>query len=294
VRILVTGGLGFLGAAFAHRAGAAGHRVAILDQHPDADFPCAIDDRAAVGSAVAAARPDVIVHLAAMLTDAAAADPVAATRVNALGAATVFNAAVDAGVSRVVYASSVAAVGTCPEGSGDAVGLAPKSVYGVTKAFGEHLARAMASTAGVTSFVILRFGWIYGRGRTRGWRAGQEVIERFARGDGVVQYPDFPEPIDWTYIDDAAEVLLCASERPLPSCSAFNVLGDRRTMRDAITHLSHRFPDVRAEPVPAETPPSAWGLRSDELEASLGYRPSTRLESGIDAMLSGGAEGVSL
>src|SRR5579872_2641002 len=154
MRILVTGGLGFLGAAFAHRAGAAGHPVAILDQHDDADFPCAIDDRAAVGSAVAVARPDVIVHLAAMLTDAAAADPVAATRVNALGAATVFTAAVDAGVSRVVYASSVAAVGSCPEGTGDAVGLAPQSVYGATKAFGEHLARAMAVAARVTTFVI--------------------------------------------------------------------------------------------------------------------------------------------
>ncbi len=294
MRILVTGGLGFLGAAFAHRAGAAGHSVAILDQHPDADFPCAIDDRAAVSSAVAAARPDVIVHLAAMLTDTAATDPVAATSVNALGAATVFTAAVDASVSRIVYASSVAAVGSCPEGSGDAVGLAPQSVYGATKAFGEHLARAIAATAGATGFVILRFGWIYGPGRTRGWRAGQEVIERFARGDHVVRYPDFPQPIDWTYIDDAGEVLLRAAERPLPPFSAFNVLGDRRTVRDAVGYLSRRFPGIRAEPVPAETPPSAWGLRNDGLETALGYRPSTPLERGIDAMLSGETEGVSL
>jgi UDP-glucose 4-epimerase len=220
-----------------------------------------------------------------MLTDAAAADPVEAARVNALGTAMVLSAAVSARVSRVVYASSVAAVGSCPEGSGDAVGLAPQSVYGATKAFGEHLARAMAAAAGATSFVILRFGWIYGRGRIRGWRAGQEVIERFARGDQVVRYPDFPQPIDWTYIDDAGEVLLRAAERPLPAFAAFNVLGDRRTMREAVGYLSRRFPGVRVEPVPAETPPSAWGLRNDGLEAALGYRPSTRLESGIEAML---------
>jgi UDP-glucose 4-epimerase len=294
VRILVTGGLGFLGAAFAERARAAGHSVAVLDQHPDADFPGGIEDRAGVASAITAARPDVMVHLAAMLTDAAAADPVEATRVNALGTATVFTAGVAARVSRIVYASSVAAVGSCPEGSGDAVVLAPKSVYGATKAFGEHLARAMAATGGVTSFVILRFGWIYGRGRTRGWRAGQEVIERFARGDPVVPYPDFPQPIDWTYIDDAGEVLVRAAERPLPSLAAFNVLGDRRSMREAVDYLSQRFPGARAEPMPAETPPSAWGLRNDGLEAALGYRPSTSLESGIDAMLSAGTEGVSL
>jgi UDP-glucose 4-epimerase len=292
VRILVTGGLGFLGAAFAERAGAAGHSIAVLDQHPNADFRCAIDDRAAVASAIAAANPDAVIHLAAMLTDAAAADPVEATRVNALGTAIVFTAAVGARVSRIVYASSVAAVGSCPEVSGDAVRLAPQSVYGATKAFGEHLARAMVATAGVTGFVILRFGWIYGRGRTRGWRAGQEVIERFARGDHVVRYPDFPQPIDWTYIDDAGEVLLRAAERPLPAFAAFNVLGDRRTMRDAVGYLSRRFPSVRAEPVPAETPPAAWGLQNDGLEAALGYRPSTRLERGIDAMLRDWTEGA--
>jgi UDP-glucose 4-epimerase len=292
VRILVTGGSGFLGAAFAERTRAAGHSVAVLDQHPAADFSCTIDDRAAVASAIATASPDVVVHLAAVLTDAAAVDPVDAARVNALGTAMVFTAAVRARVSRIVYASSVAAVGSCPEGSGDAAVLAPQSVYGATKAFGEHLARAMAATAGVTSFVILRFGWIYGRGRTRGWRDGQEVIERFARGDRVVRYPDFPQPIDWTYIDDAGEVLLRAVERPLPPFSAFNALGDRRTMREAVAYLSRRFPDTRAEPVPAETPPSAWGLRNDEIEAALGYRPSTRLEGGIDAMMNDGTEGV--
>ncbi|HEV2546827.1 MAG TPA: NAD(P)-dependent oxidoreductase [Stellaceae bacterium] len=292
MRILVTGGLGFLGAAFVERARAAGHSVAVLDQHPDADFPCTIDDRAAVASAMAATRPDVVAHLAAILTDAAADDPIEATRINALGTAIVFTAAVGTGVSRIVYASSVAAVGSCREGSGDAVGLAPQSVYGATKAFGEHLARAMAGTAGVTSFVILRFGWIYGRGRARGWRAGQEVIERFARGEQVVRYPDFPQPIDWTYIADAGEVLLRAAERPLPPFSAFNVLGDRRTMREAVGYLSRRFPGIRAEPVPAETPPSAWGLRNDGLEAALGYRPSTLLETGIDAMLSDGTGGV--
>jgi UDP-glucose 4-epimerase len=288
MRVLVTGGAGFLGAAVTERARAAGLAVATLDRRGAADFPCDIGDPAAVMAAVRAAGPEVVVHLAAALTDDAAADPVAATRANALGTAAVFAAAASARVAKVVYASSVAAVGICPDGGGDAVALVPQSVYGATKAFGEHLARAMSGAAEAPSFVVLRFGWIYGRGRERGWRIAQEVVERFARGDPVVPYPDFPEPIDWTYVDDAAEVLLRAIERPLPQFSAFNVLGDRRSMRDAVAHLARRFPAVTAEAVPARTPPAAWGLRNDGLAAALGFVPSTRLEDGIDAMLAAG------
>lgn len=39
-------------------------------------------------------------------------------------------------------------------------------------------------------------------------------MESLARGEFVVRYPDFPEPIDWAYVDDAAEVLLRAIEYP--------------------------------------------------------------------------------
>ncbi len=230
----------------------------------------------------------MIVHLAALLTDTSAADPVAATRINALGTAAVFAAATRARASRVIYASSIAAVGACADGSGDDVALAPSSVYGATKAFGEHLARALAEASDGPSYVVLRFGWVYGPGRERGWRVAQDVVESFQRGDAKVHYPDFPDPMDWTYVEDAAEVLLRAVERPLPRFSSFNVVGDKRTMRDAVAHLRRRFPMIEAEAVPARTPPSAWGLRNDGIAAALGFVPRTRLEDGIDAMLAAG------
>lgn len=140
MRVLVTGGCGCLGGALAARAWTAGHAVTTLDLDPAADLVCDMGDPAAVAGAMAAAGPEVVVHLAAALTDAAAADAVAATRVNALGTAALFSACVAGGVGRVVYASSVAAVGPCAAGSRDGVALAPGSVYGATKAFGEHLA----------------------------------------------------------------------------------------------------------------------------------------------------------
>ncbi len=285
MRTLATGGAGFLGHAFAVRARRAGHQVTTLDLGGDADIRCDAADVPTLAAAMANVRPEVVVHLAALLTDAAADDPAAAVRVNVGGTAAVFAAARAAGVPRIVYASSVAAVGPCAEGSGDEVALRPQTVYGATKAAGEHLCRALSALDGYPACVALRFGWVYGPGRRRGWRVAQEVVERFARGDPHVVVPDFPGPIDWTYVDDAAEVLLRALAAPLPRFAAFNVVGDRRTIRDAVAHLQLRFPGVQVDPQAVSTPASGWTLRNDGLEAALGFVPATRLEDGIDAML---------
>ncbi|MEO8566583.1 MAG: NAD(P)-dependent oxidoreductase, partial [Betaproteobacteria bacterium] len=256
-----------------------------VDRADDADVRRAVTDAPVLAAAMANVQPEVVVHLAAVLTDAAADDPSAAVQVNVGGTAAVFAAARAAAVQRIVYASSVAAVGPCAEGSGDDVALRPQTLYGATKAAGEHLCRTLSALDGYPACVALRFGWIYGPGRERGWRVAQEVIERFARGDRHVAVPDFPVPIDWTYIDDAAEVLLRALAAPLPRFAVFNVVGDRRTMRDAIAHLRLRYPGVQVEPQAASLPASGWTLRNDGLEAALGFAPATRLEDGIDAML---------
>jgi nucleoside-diphosphate-sugar epimerase len=119
----------------------------------------------------------------------------------------------------------------------------------------------------------------------RGWRDAQAPIDRVAAGERQVDGPDFGHAIDWTWIDDAGEVLLRAVERPLPRCAALNVAGDKRTMADLIAHLKRRAPDLVGTRVPAQTNPAARSLANDGLAALLGYAPSTTLEQGIDRML---------
>lgn len=284
-KTLVTGGCGFLGRALIAHARAAGHEALSLDADSRADIVCDIADAAAVDRAIAALRPVAVVHLAARLTDAGDEDPVGAVVANAVGSAAVFAAAEHAHVERVIHASSNAAVGPCAPGSGDAAPLAPHSVYGATKAFGEHLACAMARRADAPAHLALRFGWIYGPGRTRGWRELQSVIERVIAGERNVAYPQFDQPIDWTWIEDAAEMLVRALDRPLPRFAAVNALGDRRKVSDAFAHLQRRFPDLVATPVPTETPPSGWGLVNDGVQVLLGPLSLTRLEDGIDRMI---------
>ncbi len=284
MRVLVTGGAGFLGAAFALRARAAGHAVTTLDRDGEADILCDVSEDRALASAVDRAAPAAIVHLAATLTDTGERDPVRATRVNALGTAAVFAAAEAAGAERVIYAGSIAAVGPCGP-AGDHVALAPRSVYGATKAFGEHLARIMSERPGAPCYLTLRFGWVFGPGRARGWRDPQDLIARIAQGARRIRFPDYPDPIDWTWIDDATSVLEHALRCPLPRYAVCNALGDKRTIRDAMAHLQRRFPDLVAEPQPAATPPTGWALVNDGLLQIVGYVPPTRLEDAIDRLI---------
>ncbi len=283
--VLVTGGCGFLGAAFAQRARAAGHRVTTADILPGADVALDAGDPVAIAALVSTLQPDAIVHLAAGLTDAGERDPVAATRLNALGTAAIFTAAEHARTARVIYASSISAVGPTSARVGDDTRLAPGNVYGATKAFSEHLAHAMSTRPHAPAYLGLRFGYVYGPGRVRGWVEVQALIERAAAGERAIAFPDYPDAMDWTWIDDAAAVLLRAIERPLPRCAVVNVVGDKRHVRDAMAHLKFRFPDLVVTPVAARTPPAAWGLVNDGIEALLGLVPTTTLEQGIDRML---------
>lgn len=283
--LLVTGGCGFLGAPLVRRAREAGHDAIAADVLPDADRALDCNDTTAVAALISDTRPDAIVHLAAGLTDAGERDPVGTVRLNALGSAAIFAAAEANGVGRVVYATSISAVGPTKGAVGDDTRLDPGNVYGATKAFCEHLAHAMSARPHAPAYLGLRFGYVYGPGRVRGWLEVQGIIERVAAGERRISFPDFPDPIDWTWIDDAAEVLLRSVERPLPRNAVCNVVGDKRRTRDAVAHLQRRFPDLVAEPALARTPPAAWGLVNDGLLALLGYAPGTTLEEGIDRML---------
>jgi UDP-glucose 4-epimerase len=284
-RVLVSGGCGFVGAAFARRARDAGNEVVTLDRDVAADLVVDLTDADAVAGAIAHARPHAIVHLAAWLTDAAARDPVGAVRVNALGTAAMFTGAEAAGVERVIYASSNAAVGRCTASAGDDVALEPQTIYGVTKAFGEQLARAMSRREGAPAYLALRFGWIYGPGRVRGWGEPQKVVAAAIEGVRTLRYPDYAQPIDWTWVGDTVEVLVRALDCPLDRFAVHNALGDRRRMRDAVAHLQARFPHLDAEPYEASLPESAWNLANDGIAERLGPVALTRLEEGIDRMI---------
>jgi len=60
--------------------------------------------------------------------------------------------------------------------------------------------RSSRAREGAPAYLALRFGWIYGPGRRRGWRDVQERIERVIAGARRIEYPDLPDPIR-IYVD---------------------------------------------------------------------------------------------
>jgi nucleoside-diphosphate-sugar epimerase len=289
--VLITGGAGYLGRRVAERLASAGEQVTLFDLSVPAPESLPDGVRAHGGDVTNAAvlrsvldesRPDAVIHLAALLTTASADDPVLATKVNCLGTATLFTLAAEARVKRTIFASSVAALSPTPGlTSGDNRPLEPRSVYGATKAYAEHLALALRGQNSALDLFGIRFGWLYGPGRVGGWNEVQSVIEGFAKELPKVRYPQFKKAMDWTFVDDATNALIGALGATRPNRVAYNLSGDYRTVEDAIGILGRWFPSVVAEGYDATLPPSAFEFESDAIGADLGVAAPTRLEAGL-------------
>ena len=265
-RILVTGAAGFLGSAVTARLEERGDETRGFDRALGDD----VSDAPAFDAALAGFHPDAVVHLAALLTPECAADPPQGALANCVGTTVVLHGSLRAGVRTVIFASSVAAI-------------VPGSVYGATKAFGEHLAVALRPDHADARIIALRFGWVYGEGRTRGWNELHRLIEGFALERPEVRYPDYGGPLDWTYVDDASAAVIACLDRAPSSATVYDLAGDHRPVTDAIRHLGRRFPSVRTTSYVATTPPTAWSsLDGSLIERDTGFRSGIRLEEGLD------------
>jgi dTDP-4-dehydrorhamnose reductase len=154
VRVAVTGAGGGLGRAFLERV-PAGHDVVAFAH---ADLP--VEDRTAVLRRLGEARPDVILHLAAMTgVDACEEDPDAAYRTNALGTANVALAARETGALLVAISTDYVFDGTKGEPYHEYDEPNPLSAYGASKLAGEREARTLAP-----EHLVVRTSWVYGAG----------------------------------------------------------------------------------------------------------------------------------
>ena len=269
MRVLVTGGAGFIGSNLVHALIAGGHSVGVFDDlstgsvanlHPAASFRSLDVLDPGMPAAMADFAPDAVVHLAAQ-TDVqrSIADPERDRAVNVGGTAAIARAAAAAGARRMLSASSAAVYGD-PESLplSEAADKRPANPYGLSKLAAEAaLADALEGTG--VDFASMRFSNVYGP--RQDWRGEGGVVAimaaHFASGQAPVIFGDGRQTRDFIYVGDVVAFILDALELdsplagPMPDGPAYNVstglptsveqvVGHLRALSRVLTEAEHR------------------------------------------------------
>jgi len=298
VRVLVTGGAGFIGSNLVDALVARGDEVVVLDNLATgrADnvpegvvfVKGSVADEAAVAEAVEGCR--VVYHQGALgSVSRSVADPLASDRANVAGTLAVLHAAQRAEVGRVVLASSSSVYGGASQvPTPESAPLRPRSPYAVTKLAGEHYARVFWELHGLET-VSLRYFNVYGP-RQRPDSEYAAVIPRFveallSEADPQV-HGDGHQSRDFTFVTDAVQANLRAAEAPAAGCAgqAFNVArGEPASLLDLLDILGS---ELGVTPQPTHGPPRAGDVRASHADiaaarTALGYEPEVSLRDGL-------------
>jgi len=298
VNALVTGGAGFIGSHVVDALVARGDSVRVLDDlfsgdrenvNPAATLLVAgVADEDAVRDAVAGV--DVVFHQAAhRAVLRSVEDPLATDAANVHGTLTILKAAADAGVRRVVYASSSSVYGgaeTLP--TPETAPTLPRSPYAVSKLAGEHYCRVFAELYQLET-VALRYFNVYGP-RQRPDSAYAAVIPLFIdalrAGRPPEVHGDGKQSRDFTYVSDVVDANLAAAAAApeVAGGRAYNIAGGTaHSLLDLLAILG-RILDV--DPAPAHTAPRAGDVRhscADPAAArrDLGFECRVDFEGGL-------------
>ena len=285
MRVLVTGGQGFLGAWIIRRLHAGGHRVRVFDLGRNTELVERIagtlpewvtGDVADPAQVLDAARGcDAIIHLAGILTPACAADPKRGAEINLIGTINVFEAARALGISQVVYTSSAAAFG--PEPGAPPF---PMTHYGAFKLACEGCARAYWEEQKIAS-IGFRPYIVYGPGRETGLTAGPSLAcKAAARGeDYTIGYTGESGLI---YVDDVAAAYEAAVLGTITGAHVFNLEGVTISTADFAAEIQRQVQGAAIAVTGPNLPLPAKMLK-DNLSEVLPGLPTTSVADGIAA-----------
>jgi len=296
VRILVTGGAGFIGSHVVDVFVGAGHDVTVVDNlatgspvwvNPQARLDVADLRSARLTDVFAAARPEVVVHLAAQAAvGRSVTDPVFDASVNVLGGLNLLDCCRRFGVGRIIYSSSGGA------GYGDTDVLPtpeehpsrPASPYGITKVAMEQYVAAWQSIHGISG-ISLRYANIYGPRQNPQGEAGVVAIfvSRMLAGEPPVINGDGEQTRDYVYVEDVAAANLSALERPHVTGGINIGTGIETTVNDLYARLRQA---AGTAPAAVHGPARPGEQRRSCLAAAraadrLGWTPRVPLEEGL-------------
>ncbi len=303
MKVLITGGAGFIGSHLADRLVVDGHTVTLFDnlssgkrenlRGPASTAHLLVADvRDGEALACAARGMDAIVHLAAVASvQASMHDPLGTHATNLGGTLNCLMAAASCQVARVLYASSAAIYGDeAPAPVSETATSMPLSPYAADKLAGEHYLSYFARTRNLNA-TVFRFFNIYGP-RQDASSPYSGVIslfaDRLATGAPFVVYGDGRQTRDFVYIDDLIETLVRALGRQDLSCAVINV---GTGIEQDLLALIDAFESLAGRRIVREFRPDRPGdIRRScadvaRLRTLLGLVPATPLRTGLGHLL---------
>jgi len=302
MKVLVTGGAGFVGSHLARKLVARGHEVVVFDNFA-ASLPQSM--QGLVGRVVVVSGDILdlshlirtcqehgiqrVVHTAAIVGVPVSLErPLYTVKVNIEGSLNVFEAARLLHLERVVDVSSEESYGVFQaEVANEDHPQNPVSPYGVTKVAVERLADQYSRHFGL-QYAAVRLCWVYGPGYPR-QRIPGTWIEDALNGRRTVMATGGDHRIDFTYIDDAVEGLRLVLEASHLEQRAYNVATGRAlTLREVAAELKRVLPDWEyeigpglLEQWPGYVAPQKGALDIRRISDELRYRPRYDLATGL-------------
>jgi UDP-glucose 4-epimerase len=297
MRILVTGGAGFIGSHVVDAYIAAGHQVAILDNfstgteanlNPAAEaHRVDLRDQPSVDKVIGSFRPDIVNHHAAQSeVPKSVADPTFDAQVNIIGGLNLLKACVDHAVKKVIFISTGGALYGEPDvvPADEDHPVRPLSPYGTSKYCFEQYLGTFKRTFGL-EFTVLRYANVYGPRQDFHAEEGRVVAifaSRMLEGKPVTIDGDGEQSRDMLHVGDAATANLAALERG--DGGTFHI---STAMPVSVNDLYRKLALLTGYKQPPNYGPARKGdvyrigLDNTRAKVGLGWEPGVDLEEGL-------------
>jgi nucleoside-diphosphate-sugar epimerase len=300
-RVLVTGGAGYLGSVVVAQLIARGSKVRVLDvllfgdksldavkSNPNCEVVRG-DVRDAAAVAAAMKNCDAVVHLAAIVGDAACNEnQQLAAEVNRAATRTLIEMAPTCGIRRFIFASSCSVYGASDSFLDETSALNPLSVYARTKIDSEKLLLAVGNRRGATgdfSATVLRFGTMFGLSPRMRFDLVVNLFAARAASGGRITVFNAEQWRPFVHVQDAARAVLACLDAPTGAVSGqiFNAGSPALNLqiRDVGEAIQRMIPGTAIDRIENNSDQRNYRVSFEKIQRALGFQCHRTLESGI-------------